>query len=330
VANRGPFPPEGDNAAPPSCALGGPGMTSCDPGDDSADTCCTSLEVEGGIFQTNAGGAGNGTLPATVSDFRLDKYLVTVARFRQFVVAWNGGAGYVPPAGSGKHTHVNDGAGLVNSGEPPTTYETGWLPSDDRNLAPTDANLICDPTASTWTSSAGSHESLPITCVNWWESYAFCIWDGGRDSAFLPSDSEWEYAAAGGSQQRAYPWGTMDPGTLSEYAIYNCYYDARAGCGGVSNVAPVGTPTLGAGRWGQLDMGGEVLEWELDWWSPDREVYECTDCAYLTTATPNEAERMFRGGSWNESGAALSPSHFGFNEPSARTPFLGFRCARTP
>jgi formylglycine-generating enzyme required for sulfatase activity len=122
----------------------------------------------------------------------------------------------------------------------------------------------------------------------------------------------------------------MDPGTLSEYAIYNCYYDARAGCGGISNVAPVGTPTLGAGRWGQLDMGGEVLEWELDWWSPDREVYECTDCAYLTTATPNEAERMFRGGSWNESGAALSPSHFGFNEPSARTPFLGFRCARTP
>ena len=29
--------------------------------------------------------------PATVSDFRLDKYDVTVGRFRQFVKAWNGG-----------------------------------------------------------------------------------------------------------------------------------------------------------------------------------------------------------------------------------------------
>jgi formylglycine-generating enzyme required for sulfatase activity len=37
------------------------------------------------------------------------------------------------------------------------------------------------------TSSAGSKENLPINCVNWWESYAFCIWDGG----FLPSEAEW-------------------------------------------------------------------------------------------------------------------------------------------
>jgi hypothetical protein len=30
---------------------------------------------------------------------------------------------------------------------------------------------------------------------------------------FLPSEAEWEFAAAGGSKQLEYPWGSADPGT---------------------------------------------------------------------------------------------------------------------
>jgi formylglycine-generating enzyme required for sulfatase activity len=44
-------------------------------------------------------------------------------------------------------------------------------------------------------------ERLPIICVNWCEAYAFCIWDGG----FLQSETEWKYAASGGSKQRECP-----------------------------------------------------------------------------------------------------------------------------
>jgi formylglycine-generating enzyme required for sulfatase activity len=113
--------------------------------------------------------------------------------------------------------------------------------------------------------------------VNWFEAYAFCIWDGG----FLPSEAEWEYAAAGGSQQREYPWGSTDPGMGNEYAIYNNYYP--------SGVAPVGTTTLGAGLWGQLDLLGEVHEWNLDWYA----TYDdpCVDCADLAAAS----DRVTRG-----------------------------------
>jgi formylglycine-generating enzyme required for sulfatase activity len=284
-------------------------MTNCGA---SSESCCTSLEVSGGTYDrtyTNSGDGGTAeSNPASVGGFRLDKYLVTVGRFRQFFAACNGGLGYTPPAGSGKHAHLNGGQGLANSGNP-GTYEMGWVTSDNSNVAPTNANLDCDATNATWTVSAGGHEILPINCVSWWEAYAFCIWDGG----FLPSESEWEYAAAGGSQQLEYPWGSTAPGAASQYAIYN-----------VSSIAPVGTAILGAGLWGQLDMAGNVSEWNLDWYVPY--VDPCADCAYLQFAS----NRVIRGGQFNDNNALyLLPTYRYFNFAGGGGG-VGFRCARTP
>jgi Sulfatase-modifying factor enzyme 1 len=188
---------------PPSCAPGGAGMTNCGPGGSGTESCCASLGVTGGTFYrtydtsffvplTADGGPTAEADPATVSSVRLDKYSVTVGRFRQFVSAVSppdGGAGWLPAPGSGKHAYLSGGNGLANSAAPPG-YEPGWSALDNVNIAPTDANLSCG----TWTPSPGVQENFPINCVNWYEAYAFCIWDGG----FLPSEAEWEYAAAGG------------------------------------------------------------------------------------------------------------------------------------
>jgi formylglycine-generating enzyme required for sulfatase activity len=226
-------------------------------------------------------------------------------------------------------------------GDAGVSYEPGWVASDDSNIAPTTANLatfsystclgIGSPPFSnaydTWTSTAGTQENLPINCVNWYEAYAFCIWDGG----FLPSEAEWGYAAAGGNQQREYPWGSTPPGTSNQYAIYgdsngNCYYPSgmMAACTGVANIAPVGTAKLGAGLWGQLDLAGNVFGWTLDGYATYAD--PCTDCADLTST----AGRAFRGGWFYDGALYLVPSYRGTSPPTFRSGSLGFRCSRSP
>jgi sulfatase modifying factor 1 len=329
----------------PGCPTRGPGLDTC-PGGTGTESCCTSLGVDGGTFYRTYVNPGSGPTnesdEASVSDFRLDKYLVTVGRFRQFFGAWND-AGYRPAASSGKHAYLNDGGGLANSADP-GTFETGWLASDDDNLVLTDAVLGPEcgssPTPSpTWTPSAGANENLPINCVNWYEAYAFCIWDGG----FLPSAAEWAYAAAGGNLELEYPWGSTDPGAQNKYAIYgdgltppDCYYPTNTlvPCTSAVNIAPVGTATSGAALWGQLDMAGEVWEWNLDWSVPSL-TQPCNDCAYLTMPEVDGGEpptRAFAGGTFsgNSSYLMLPPQRDRNETPLFRDYGTGFRCARAP
>jgi len=335
---------------PQSCALGGPGLTNCGDGGSGAESCCASLEVTGGTYyrtydapppddggafvdaaDAGDGGPPAGSDPATVSTFRLDKYDVTVGRFREFVNAW--AAGWFPEAGSGKHTHLNGGEGLANAGDDAgSAYEPGWVASDNNSVSPTNANLACplNNGVPTWTALMANNENLPINCVNWYEAYAFCIWDGG----FLPSEAEWQYAAAGGSEQREYPWGSAAPGTANQYAIYDCDYGSdgggcpNPGVGSIANIAPVGTATLGAGLWGQMDLIGDVMVWTLDGWAPY--VDPCTDCSNLGPISVSPG-RVFRGAGFDYDAASLSPPEDRrFEDPTFRGYYIGFRCARAP
>jgi formylglycine-generating enzyme required for sulfatase activity len=326
----------GEVVAGQSCVPGGDGLSNCGP---AAESCCTTIEVPGGTFYRTYnyvdGGAtpGGEADPATISGFRIDKYLVTVRRFAQFVNAVS--AGWTPSAGSGKHAHLNVGLGLADSANP-GSYESGWQIADNAHLSVPAGLNTCGGSA-TWmlASDGGIRGTLPIDCVNEYEASAFCIWDGG----FLLSEAEWEYAAAGGNQQREYPWGSVAPGVGCpgpgcQYAIYDCQYPNGSGnCAGVSNFAPVGTAVLGVGAWGQFDMVGEVGNWTLDWQASgggDTYVNPCINCAYLQNAT---GSKVIRGGGYSMPAIVMqSWIRSTFDSPTSRMlpPPYGFRCARTP
>jgi sulfatase modifying factor 1 len=302
-------------STPVSCAPGGKGMNDCGSGSAS---CCASPEIPGGTYDRSYDGLVSGNLstayPAMVSGFRLDQYEVTVGRFRQFVGAVVDG--WLPQAGSGKHTHLNEGHGLNATGG---GFEGGWDASWNGDLATTQSgwtnDLSCDNPDQTWTPSPGNNEKLPIGCESWYAAYAFCIWDGG----FLPSEAEWDYAAAGGSEQRAYPWSLAYPPGSTAISCTNANFSV---CPAEAPNAVGSESPAGDGKWGQSDLGGNVWEWNLDWYAGY--VTPCTDCVNLTADTT----RVVRGGGFGTVTTGLLAS--GRYSVASGRDDVGIRCARIP
>ena len=199
-----------------------------------------------------------------------------MGRFRPSSPRGTTGAGTPPPAGSGKHTHLNGGQGLANSDETPAPYEPGWVASDDVNIAPTSANLACGAPYTTWTNSAGSQRDPAHELRELVEAYAFCIWDGG----FLPSEAEFGYAHGGRKPAARVPLG--DGGAVEREPVRDLRLllpeQLRHLQRGGEHRA-VGTATLGAGAWGQLDLTGNVFRWTLD--------------SYATSSTRARTARTF-------------------------------------
>src|SRR5262249_40619476 len=172
----------------------------------------------------------------------------------------------------------------------------------------------------------GGNEARPINCLSWYEAMAFCAWDGG----YLPTEAEWNYAAAGGELQRAYPWSSraaplaIDPAHASYANGADCVGDGMSGCA-VTDLVVVGSKPLGDGRWGQSDLAGNVAEWTLDW-AANAYINPCTDCAELTPAR----YRIYRGGNYADPPGSARTSVRASDGPTANASILGARCARSP
>jgi formylglycine-generating enzyme required for sulfatase activity len=281
-------------------------------------SCCGNAMVPGGTFFRSFDNVAGGNYtsmayPATVSAFRLDTYEITVGRFRRFVEAGMGVQPTAPAVGAGAH------AAIAN---------TGWQASWNTFLT-TDTTALRTGLAScsysTWTDVAGANENLPLNCIDWYESFAFCIWDGG----YLPTEAEWNFAAAGGTDQRAFPWSSPSQTTTIDCTQAN--YDPATGyCVNppTGGLMPVGsTSPQGDGVWGHADLAGSLWEKTLDIYSGANYLYpSCTDCVDLS---PIDA-RVVRGGAWNGDQNSARVGYRYYDPPYERYIEMGARCARAP
>ncbi|HEY3497138.1 MAG TPA: SUMF1/EgtB/PvdO family nonheme iron enzyme [Polyangiaceae bacterium] len=276
-------------------------------GDGGASDCCAAARMSGGEFLRS----NDERYPATVCPYSLDLYEVTVGRFRKFVEAYPGNT---PAAGSGRN--ANDEA------------DPGWDAAWNANLpvdrAALESQVKCGYPV--WTDTPGANETRPMTCLTWYVAFAFCVWDGGR----LPTEAEWNFAAAGGDEQRYYPWSNP-PGDMTIGEAHASYYvddtqqcrgDGVDGCQ-VTDFVPAGSKAAGAGRFGHTDLAGNVWEWTSDYWGgyPN----SCDDCMNLEPSTL----RMVRGG-----GIDTGPTEVwtGYRDngtlPHHVDAWTGARCAR--
>jgi len=290
--------------------------------------CCTSLLVPAGRVSRDG---YDYEMPA----FYLDKFEVTVGRFRKYmeaVDAWMEagnpveGAGAVPLAPDSGFKRA-----WLEGLEPDYAVgvRPGWL-----GVTKEDGPIM---TMGNPTYLFAERDDLAVNRVPFHAAFAFCIWDGGR----LPSALEWRFVAQAGPSAAPYPWGNESAVDVFATA------PTTAPQPGFENdpeweylVIPVGSHPQSVGWFGHHDLVGGMDEWVRD---DTLDVMDARVRLGEDSIVKNPFElqlpmdRVIFGSNWamvtraaGYSGTPLPPSGWntGLRESSATSSLDGIRCAR--
>lgn len=200
--------------------------------------------------------------------------------------------------------------------------------------------------ACTYTAAPGAFESHPINCITALEAEQICAALGKR----LPSEAEWEFAAANRTSETQFPWGASeDYCAMSVISRSRSILEASDSSDllfGASfcRTQPPSAPTK---PWGPVPvtsetmdrsacddsgrclafMGGNVAEWVADGFaSYDAPCWQGFPLRDPKCPTQGATYRVVRGGSWSSYGYE-SRAHWRQVHTAKASPSVGVRCA---
>ena len=257
------------------------------------DTSRVMIHFNGGKIKLGSQNLPNESpaFDTIIKPFSLDKHLVTVNQFREFVNS----TGYVTQAEQYGDAGVFD----INSQQ--------WA-------------LL---KGATWKYPLGpgqpeAHDDYPVTQVSWNDAIAYCKWAGLR----LPDEAEWEYAARNGKNtDDPYSWGkSLIAGGRYKANVWEGDRSVKQGSDGFIYTSPVGF--YGETASGLTDMGGNIWQWCADTYRH----YRGNKVPFVF----HSENKIIRGGSFffDEAGEKSYTVSFRGNNTAETSLFnIGFRCA---
>src|SRR5271157_4897539 len=259
-----------------------------------------------------------------VDGFWMDEHEVTNAQFRAFVEA----TGYVTTAE--KAPRLEEVMAQLPPGSPPPPKEN--LVPGSLVFTPPAGRVNLDDVSQWWAWTPGANwqhpegpgssiegrDDHPVVHVSWDDAVAYARWASKR----LPTEAEWEFAARGGLDGKAYAWGDefQPAGKYQANTWQGHFPEINSDEDGFPRLSPV--KSFPPNSYGVHDMIGNVWEWCSDWYRPDTYRRDASSSWVVNPTGPEKSydpdepyqpKRVTRGGSF------LCSSNYCTNyRPSAR------------
>lgn len=180
-----------------------------------------------------------------------------------------------------------------------------------------------------------AYSDYPVVGVTWKQAKAFAAWRTNYKNAYqksrrlplvsefrLPTEAEWEYAARGGLDGAAYPWG--GPYTKNDRNCFYANFKPLRGDYAVDDALyTVEAKSYKPNDYNLYNMAGNVAEWTNTSYDPTS--YNIVSSMNPNTTDLENPKKVIRGGSWKDVAYFLQVSTRDYEYADSARSYIGFR-----